>query len=383
MDIQDSIHGYIQLNEEEKEIVDSPALQRLRRVSQLGLTPLVYPSATHTRFQHSLGVMHLAGKFAESLDLDEERRKELRIAALLHDSGHGPFSHASELMSENHGVSHEDFSCEVIDRLEDTYSVSKYRLHKIIRGKLEIGQIVAGDIDADRMDYLIRDAHTTGVEHGEVDVDTIIRNAEIDSRRLVYSEKAVPALEALLTSRFHMTKTVYSHHTAVIAEKMLHHAFEDLLLQGRGLEEIMRMDDYEAHNALLGANGVAGELYRRIKDRRLFKRSLIWDGDTVSRQNLQELEQVSNPREIEAKIAKEAEIPEHEVILDLPSTPGIKDMDIRIKKNGKVKNMSEISPMPEALTEAEWQTASLNVYSPEQKTEKVKSVAKKILEEQI
>ncbi|PSG99991.1 MAG: phosphodiesterase, partial [Nanohaloarchaea archaeon SW_4_43_9] len=118
MEVQDAVHGYIKLSEEEKRIVDSPAFQRLRRIRQLGFTSLIYPSATHTRFQHSLGVTHLTGKFADSLNLKDEKRKELRLAALFHDTGHGPFSHVSEMMSKQYGVSHEDFSCEVIDRLE-------------------------------------------------------------------------------------------------------------------------------------------------------------------------------------------------------------------------------------------------------------------------
>lgn len=382
MEIQDAIHGYIQLDEEEKKIVDSPPIQRLRRIRQLGLTPLVYPSATHTRFQHSLGVMHLAGKFAESLDLDETRRKELRIAALLHDSGHGPFSHVSEFMSEQHGVSHEDFSCEIVDRLEDVYSVDKYRLHKIIRGELEIGQVVAGDIDADRMDYLIRDAHATGVEYGEIDTETIIRLAEIDSRRLVYDQKAVPALEALLTSRFHMIKTVYSHHTAEIAEKMLQRALEDFLSNGNRLEKIMRMDDYEAYNALINTEGVAGKLYSRIRDRRLFKRSLVWDEDAISREQLQRLEEeITDPREVEDKISEEAGVPRHHVIVNPPSTPEIEDISIRVKKNGKIRNMSEVSPIPEALTEAEWQTVRMNVYAPKTEKNEVGKAAEKVLQD--
>ena len=121
--IQDALHGYIQLEDEEEKIVDRPEMQRLRRIQQVGLSSLVYPSATHTRFQHSLGVMHTAGKFADSLGINGDRRKELRIAGLLHDSGHGPFSHASEVVAEKNGFSHEELSCKVVDSLEDEFSV--------------------------------------------------------------------------------------------------------------------------------------------------------------------------------------------------------------------------------------------------------------------
>ncbi|PSG98768.1 MAG: metal-dependent phosphohydrolase [Nanohaloarchaea archaeon SW_7_43_1] len=373
MDIQDAVHGYINLSEEEKKIVDSPAFQRLRRIRQLGFTSLIYPSATHTRFQHSLGVTHLTGKFADSLNLKHEKRKELRLAALFHDTGHGPFSHVSEMMSKQYGVSHEDFSCEVIDRLEDLYSADKYRLHRIIRGDLEIGQIVAGDIDADRMDYLIRDAHATGVKHGEIDVDTIIRLAEIDSRRLVYDEKAVTSLESLLASRFHMTKSVYKHHAVEIAEKMIQRALDNHLEDNR-LERIMRLDDYDAHNELLESEGVSHKLYERVKNRKLYKRAFIYRGD---QEELKHLEQrIDSPEEIEREIAERAGVRPHEVIVDPPSTPGITDFGINIKKsNGEVVNMSDISRFPDMLSEAEWQTVDLKVFSPEEVREEVGEAA--------
>lgn len=381
MKIQDAVHGYIELSEEEKRIVDSPAFQRLRRIRQLGFTSLVYPSATHTRFQHSLGVAHLTGKFADSLNLDDEKRKELRIAALFHDTGHGPFSHVSEMMSKQHGVSHEDFSCEVIDRLEDIYSVDRYRLHRIIRGELEIGQIVAGDIDADRMDYLIRDAHATGVEHGQIDADTIVRLAEIDSRRLVYNEKAVTALESLLVSRFHMTKSVYTHHAVGIAEKMVQRALNNHL-KDNPLEKIMRLDDYEAHNELLASEGGSRKLYESVKDRRLYKRAFRYTGE---QDKLKLLEQkVENPEKIETEIAEKAGVEKHEVIVDNPSTPEITDFDIKIKRsNGKIVKMSEISRFPAMLSEAEWQTVNLKVYSPEEVKEEVREAASEKVNEMI
>lgn len=382
MEIKDSIHGYIHLNDVEKELVDSPYMQRLRRIKQLDFSTLVYPSANHTRFEHSLGVMHLAGKFADSLNLNEERRRELRIAALLHDSGHGPFSHTSEMMSKKYGVSHEDFSCEIIDRLEDKYSVDPKRLHKIIRGELEIGQIIAGDIDADRMDYLVRDANSTGVEHGKIDVDTIIRLAEIDSRRLVFDEKAVAALESLLTSRFHMHKSVYRHDTVKIARSMVQRTLEAYLSKGNKLERIMRMDDYKAHNALLNSNGVPKELYKRLRDRRLFKTALKWDKDNIGEEKLVALDQnIDKPKDLERKIADEAGLQKHLVIIDKPSTPDIESFNIRIKKSGDIFNLTELSPIPEPLSKAEWSLVNMSVYCPEEKTEEVNEIAKNILED--
>lgn len=378
--IKDALHGYIQLSEEEQELVDTPALQRLRRIQQLGLSSFVYPSATHTRFQHSLGVMHLAGEFADSLELDDRRRKELRIAALLHDTGHGPFSHASELMAKNVGVSHEDFSCETVERLEDHYSVDPRRVKSIIRGELEIGQAVSGDIDADRMDYLMRDAHSSGLEHGHIDASTIIRLAEIDSRRLVFQNKAVRALESLFTSRFHMIKTLYNHHTAVIAEKMLQRALEDYLNKGHKLERMMRMDDYEAHNALLNSEGAAKRIYGRIKNRNLYKRALVWDEDQIPREALKSLEKrIVRPQEVEAEIAEEAGIKPEKVIIDPPKTPEIQDIDVKIKKNGDIKKLSDLSPVIKSFTDAEWRTVAMKVYCPEENRKEVKKASEKAL----
>ncbi|WP_414837387.1 HD domain-containing protein [Candidatus Nanosalina sp. VS9-1] len=381
--IQDALHGYIELNSEEVNVLDSAQMQRLRRIRQLGLSSLVYPSATHTRFQHSLGVMHIAGRFAESLDLDDQRSQELRIAGLLHDSGHGPFSHASEVVAEKHGFSHEDFSCRIIDELEDEYSVESQRVKKIIKGDLEIGQIVAGDIDADRMDYLMRDSHASGLEHGEIDYDTIIRLAEIDSRRLVFSEKAVQALESLFTARFHMIKTLYNHHTSLIAEKMLQRSLENLIEEENiAVEEMMQLDDYEAHSKLLNSKGSSRKLYSRIKDRNLYKRALVWDIDDVPKEALKSLERrIKKPRKLEKEIAEEADTRPDEVIIHTPSTPGISDIDVKVKKKGDIRPLSELSPIPDALTDAEWRNVALRVYAPDEKVDEVREASRKILKD--
>ncbi len=379
--IRDSLHGYIELNKEEKRILDTAEMQRLRRIRQLGLSSLVYPSATHTRFQHSLGVMYLAGEFAESLEVNDERRRELRLAGLLHDSGHGPFSHASEMLAEREGFSHEELSCEVAERLEDYYSADTDRIKKIIKGELEIGQVVAGDIDSDRMDYLLRDAHSSGLEHGNIDTETIIRLAQIDSRRLVFNHKAVQALESLFTARFHMIKSLYKHHASAIAEKMLQRSLKDFL-NDNSIDRLMRMDDYEAHCQLLKSEGSSKRIYERITNRKLYKRSLVWDEDKISRETLRNIEdRIDEPGKVEQKIAEEAGIKTEKVIVDKPETPGINDIDVKIKKDGEVKPFSEFSPIPETLREAEWRTVSLKVYTPENHRKVVSDAAEKILKD--
>ncbi len=373
--IQDSLHGYIELNSEEAAIVDRPEMQRLRRIQQLGLSSLVYPSATHTRFQHSLGVMHTAGKFADNLGINGERKKELRLAGLLHDSGHGPFSHASEVVAERKGLSHEDLSCKMIEKMEDRFSADTDRVKKIIKGDLEIGRVVAGDVDADRIDYLQRDAHATGVEYGNIDADTIIRMAQMDSRRVVFKEKAVPALESLLTARFHMMKSVYLHNTCVIAEKMLERALENYVRE-YNVETMMKMDDYEAHNKLRDFEDGEG-LYTKVSDRRLYKQALRLDQDSLTREKLEKFSDKSE-KEFEEEIAAEAGLETEKVIVNLPMTPKERDFDIRVKKSGEVRSLSELTPIPEALTEAEWQLVNLNVYTGSEEKSKVSSAAEKL-----
>ena len=378
--IQDALHGYIELSHEEVEVLDSSEMQRLRRIKQLGLSSLVYTSATHTRFQHSLGVMHLAGKFSKSLGLDENKKKELRIAGLLHDSGHGPFSHASEVVAEKHGISHEDLSCKVVDKLEDRYSADSDRVKKIIKGELEIGNIVAGDIDSDRMDYLMRDAHASGLKHGQIDYETIIRLAEIDSRRLVFDRKAVQALESLFTARFHMMKTLYQHHTSLIAEKMLERSLENFLEEGNEIDALMRMDDYTAHSQLKQSKGVASDLYEKINDRKLYKRAIVWGPEDISREGLKSVaERIKDPRKLEKEIAEEASIPAYEVIVDTPSIPDTEKLDVKIKSGQTVRPLSQFSPIPDALESARGRNVALRVYAPEKKLERVTNCAEDVL----
>jgi HD superfamily phosphohydrolase len=378
VDIKDPIHGYIKLSDDEKNLLDSPQVQRLRRVRQLGLSSQVYPGATHTRFQHSLGVMYLAGRFADSLNLDEDKKQEIRTAGLLHDTGHGPFSHASENVAEKRDIDHEDISCNVVDQLSGKINSDTDRIKKIIKGELEIGQTVAGDIDADRIDYLMRDAHNSGLNHGQIEADTIINFSEIDSRRLVHRFKSTQALESLFTARLHNTKSLYKHHTSRIAEKMLEKAFESMLNQGLEVMELMRMNDYEAHNKLLSSEGTAKDLYSRIIDRNLHKRGLTLDQEDLSRQELEILEE-ENEKQIEEEIIREAKLDEAEVIVKKPSTPSKTDTDVKIKKDGSIRDFSDVSPMPEALHEASWRNVNIAVYCSKDKISEIKENSKQII----
>ncbi|MFB6208874.1 MAG: HD domain-containing protein, partial [Candidatus Nanohaloarchaea archaeon] len=350
-------------------------------VRQLGLTSLVYPSATHSRFEHSLGVMHLAGELAESTGMDERKRKELRIAGLLHDSGHGPFSHASEVLAEKQGASHEDFSCMIVDELEDMIPVDTENVKKMIRGETDEAKIIAGEIDADRMDYLVRDSHSSGLEHGNIDVATIVRLAEMEEGKMVFDEKAIQALESLFTARFHMIRSLYRHHTCEIAEKMLQRALENLL-ERISLQELMEMDDYEAHSELLRKGGSSTKIYSRIKNRELYKRALVWGEEEIGREGLKAVERrIGNERKIERKIAEKAGVKQEDIILDAPKTPDIESIDVSIRKELGREKLSENSPIIGSLREAEWRMVALKVYCPQDEREKVEEAAEEIMKD--
>ncbi|MCK4811424.1 MAG: HD domain-containing protein, partial [Methanosarcinales archaeon] len=214
--IRDPIHGYIELDDIMLSLVDTPAMQRLRRIRQLGLTSFVYPGANHTRFEHSLGTYHLANSLSGRID-DETGRLELRVAALLHDIGHGPLSHVTENLIKRHtGRSHEDIYHVIKEDLdlgrifeENSLDVSRVASH--IKGETNLGAALNSEIDVDRMDYLVRDAHYTGVPLS-VDLIRLIHEMRFLDGKLVINSGGVRAAESLLLSRFMMHPTVYYHH---------------------------------------------------------------------------------------------------------------------------------------------------------------------------
>ena len=167
--IRDPIHNYIVLDELEIELIDTPIMQRLRRIKQLGMAYLVYPGANHTRFEHSLGVYWLARECCKVLELDKTESQAIYIAGLLHDIGHGPFSHLTEEIKNY--PSHKSITVDLIKWSVISDVLSKYGLNvseisKFIEGKGKFGSLISSELDVDRMDYLEWDAHYTGVSTG-------------------------------------------------------------------------------------------------------------------------------------------------------------------------------------------------------------------------
>jgi len=244
VDIIDPIHSFIRVANAERRLVDHPIFQRLRWIKQLSSAYLVYPGAQHTRFGHSLGVMHLAGQAASSLMekglIKESQQEELRLAGLLHDIGHGPFSHHfEEVMQEKGGPTHEEFGAKIIKETEIGDILSEYGYNKREIARLAIGmhrtpfmnEILSGALSADMMDYLLRDAYHTGAEHAKIDHQRITRSLNVYRKRLALESSAAYSLESMMHSRYQMFRAVYYHKAVRAAEIIL-------------LEAIRLADDY-------------------------------------------------------------------------------------------------------------------------------------------
>jgi len=240
--VYDEIHGYIEITEIEKKIIDSPPFQRLRYIKQLAAAWYVYPGATHTRFSHSLGTMHLMGIVASRLHSmgyihSKDDVQLLRLVALLHDIGHTPFSHAIEPYLEKAlGITHEDLSTVMILGSYDVretlaeYGYDPYEVVAILRGKHReplYNQLISSGVDVDRMDYLLRDALHTGVAYGTFDIHRLINTMVVDGDgNLAILEKGLEALENFYLARLHMYRAVYYHKTIVGYEILLRKIYE-------------------------------------------------------------------------------------------------------------------------------------------------------------
>lgn len=243
MRIRDVIHGDIDINEDIFiDLIETKEFQRLRNVKQIGLSYVSFPTAEHSRFSHSIGVYHLATRMIEvlenkaNIDLDDSDCLSLRIACLLHDVGHGAFSHTSE---EFFGFDHEQYSIDIIKssdtqinqvlnkynpNLIDTVVsfIKKDHPHNILN------EILSGTVDVDRMDYLLRDSYFAGVKYGEVDIDRLFNVIDIKENQLVFHEKGLKAVEDFIMSRYNMFSQVYLNKKALAYEVLVREILGEL-----------------------------------------------------------------------------------------------------------------------------------------------------------
>lgn len=243
--INDPVHGFIKIPYEILfDIIEHPYFQRLRRIGQTGLLNLIFPGATHTRFHHALGAMHLMFTALETLKqkgvkISENEEKGAMIAILLHDIGHGPFSHALEsmLMDNWH---HETLSLLLMERLNKQFDGELSCAMEMFRGKYHrkfFNQLISSQLDVDRLDYLKRDSFFTGVSEGSINTQRIISMMNVCEEELVIDAKGVYSIENFLTARMFMYWQVYYHKTAALSEFLLVKILERAkLLVSRGIE---------------------------------------------------------------------------------------------------------------------------------------------------
>jgi len=227
--INDPIYGFISLKSDLLfQLINHPYFQRLRRIRQLGLSELVYPGATHTRFHHALGATHLMGLVLDQLrlkqiNISQHEYESAQIAILLHDIGHGPFSHALEF-SLLSGITHENLSLQFMKVLNKDFSGALDTAISMFKNTYKrkfFHELISSQLDVDRLDYLNRDSYYTGVSEGNVSVERIIFHLNIVNDQVVVEEKAIYSIENFLSARRLMYWQVYLHKTALGAERML------------------------------------------------------------------------------------------------------------------------------------------------------------------
>ncbi|MBZ2166928.1 MULTISPECIES: HD domain-containing protein [Methanobacterium] len=365
--IRDSLHGNLQLNEFEVKLIDTPQIQRLRRIKQLGFTYLVYPGANHTRFEHSIGAMYLASKLTHNLDLSNDQKEMLRVCALLHDAGHGPFSHVSESVLEK---SHEELTSKLImeshlsDILEEKFDPKE--IIKLISGEGRLGQIISGDLDVDRMDYLLRDSYYTGVAYGVIDVERLIYNMKLEDN-LILKSKGVQAAESMLLARYFMYPSVYQHHTTRIINSMFRRCINHLFTEGHiNPENIYKYDDLDIIIKARYQKGFIGDMMHRLDNRKLFKSVYSLKLDELENPNAVFKIKPDKIKSFEMEISEELNIPEEYVIVDVPDYPSFDEMKTQVSSNGDLINLSEISTIVSTLRDARFNHADLCVYLPEE-----------------
>ena len=300
--VRDPLYGFVALNPIEIKLLETSMMQRLTRIKQLGHTYIVYPSAVHTRFEHSLGVLHIASRICARLGTPEEETLAIRSAALLHDIGHGPFSHVFEaILGEctSGRYSHEDVTCLIVEKaapISRILGTMKKSALEILRGQ-KVGacrDVISGRLDADKLDYLRRDSYHTGVAYGNFDIERVlhsvcrIRTPERDYFGL--TEKGKDAMEDYRLARYLMHANVYEHHTRLIADDMFLRAAQialrekwidkNLLNPDKNVERFLKfyltLDDHAIEQLLMGkARGTAKMLIQGVRNRNLFKRAYL------------------------------------------------------------------------------------------------------------
>jgi HD superfamily phosphohydrolase len=380
--IKDSVHDHIAVDGVAEALLDTPPVQRLRRISQLGTVTYVYPSANHTRFEHSLGVYHLADRALSHLGIEGRQAERVRAAAILHDVGHAPYSHNVErIVYRRTGKYHDDvddiLSDGAVARVLSEHGLNPDAVADLVAGDGELGQLVSGELDVDRMDYLVRDAHHTGVPYGTIDAGRLVRSLRFVDGDLVLEEGNVQTAESLLLARALMNPTVYSHHVARIAKAMLRRGTSRLLeATDTDAGSLRRMDDYDLRVALRDCRATA-DYADRLDRRDLFKRA-VWAGMAAVPDDLLSADRATL-HDHERAVADAANVDPDAVIIDVPDRPSMTESTSRVLVNGDVRALGEQSTLVSALRAAQRDQWRLGVYAPVGCAERVGTAAIRVL----
>ena len=372
--VRDPLWNTIRLDAIALAIIDAPAFQRLRHIRQLGLAYLVYPGATHTRFDHALGVYHLArwalSLLAERGDLEEVDPIDSRLipyAALLHDIGHYPYSHAlEELDGDRVPGHHEELTGrflslpELRDPLRQVAPDAPERIEAMIRGRSTspLQGLVSGSLDLDKIEYLKRDAMFCGVPYGQVDVDrlihalTLLRDPETGRLEIGIHNKAISALESLLFAKYQMFRNVYWHHAVraatVLYQRLVQEAVDAGVigphdLVGRSDEEFLGLLDAQAASREDSRAQRVRELLMALRTRRLPKRALEITGDAMRDSQIEEWFYTNRELRcrLEDRLAGELDLPPGNVILDYPEKPRMMQLDLLLRSGESTQRISE------------------------------------------
>lgn len=396
--ITDPLYGDIILNDVEAKLVADPIVQRLRNIKQLGFVDMVYPTAVHTRFSHALGVAHLVKRIGDILNIDPVMVQMLRFAALVHDVGHGPYSHKSETLLENYTeLTHEKISAKLI-KTKLSPIIAEAGIDSRVIAKIVTGEggpyqeLLRGYFDVDYLDALARDAYFTGLPFGRTDTSRLLNSiAFTEEGKLCIKFKGKSALEAFFVGKHLMYASAYQHHVESIASKMFRKALEDAIIRKKiDPLEAWRMDDSQLRCALENSNGISKKLMERLNQRNLYKRFIYLKKDELKEDTFKTLIGMRKDPEmmmqLESEIANVLGQDYGEVLVEIrePMERPISEGEVGLcflMKDGSLKPVVDVSRLIKSLKDAQWDTWRFGVYVPESKLECDKEKAMKVLNE--
>ena len=403
LDIIDPIHDFVRVNSNELKIIDTPIFQRLRRIRQLSGAHLIYPGAQHTRFEHSLGVMHMASMAGHVLHekgiVSSDNIQNLRFAGLLHDIGHGPFSHLFEELLQKRKMSHEDIGRDIILKTQIGDLISANGFNKKLITELAFGdskfqfmnEIISGALSADIMDYLLRDGYFTGAEHAKIDHNRLTYSLDVYKNKLALEKSALVNFETMMISRYQMFKAVYFHKTVRAGEVMLlesmYLAEEELGLSSISLDEYLKLTDEvilskllnlpERNSKLRIAKKIATDYINRNLFKSVFEVSVT--GNAITKKRMQSIRE---------EVSKKSKVDINEIFVDSSNTPSIplspskkESKSIIILERDGVKTTAKEMPISDIrlVSVMSGFMKILRVYTPANNRKKVEIAAKSIL----